>query len=388
MTFDTIALGSLLSVCLAATAQAQPTSAPSPEPSPSPSPASLRIGGFVDAYYAYNSNEPADHATSSPASAPPPSGTTRSASTWRRWTSRSTRSRSASGWRSASAPRPRWSTRRSRPGRSWAPRSGSTSSRRRPSGRPPTGRGLFEAGGIYPSHIGFEGFATQGQLELHALVAGRAVALLPDRASSSPTRFSEHWSGQLHVLNGWQIIGDNNSGKAVGTQIAYNADKLSASLQRASSARSCPATTTTYRVLGDVVLTRARPTPELSASAPPWTPRARAGPAARASPGGRSALYAALRPARLTYRVRAARRVLRRRGRRHLGHRADAQGVHRDARAPARVEHLILKLEGRYDSSSADVFAGEVTRRGRRPAAQGQPVPGPPGRRRVVLTPS
>ncbi|MCL4820905.1 MAG: outer membrane beta-barrel protein [Vicinamibacteria bacterium] len=32
---------------------------------------------------------------------------------------------------------------------------------------------------------------------------------------------TERWSGQIHVLNGWQGIADNNSGKSIGAQLAY-----------------------------------------------------------------------------------------------------------------------------------------------------------------------
>src|SRR5262245_59110258 len=62
MTSRTIVRGALLSACLAAPVHAQPSPSPSPEPSPSPSPAALRVGGFVDVYYAYNGNHPFDHA--------------------------------------------------------------------------------------------------------------------------------------------------------------------------------------------------------------------------------------------------------------------------------------------------------------------------------------
>ena len=78
--------------------------------------------------------------------------------------------------------------------------------------------------------------------------------------------FSDHWSGQLHVLNGWQIIGDNNDGKALGTQIAYYALEAVASASTASWARSCPDNDDDLRVLGDLVLTY-KATPSLSLGA-------------------------------------------------------------------------------------------------------------------------
>ena len=35
--------------------------------------------------------------------------------------------------------------------------------------------------------------------------------------------FDDAWSVQLHLINGWQRIGDNNNGKAIGTQVAWKA---------------------------------------------------------------------------------------------------------------------------------------------------------------------
>jgi hypothetical protein len=35
--------------------------------------------------------------------------------------------------------------------------------------------------------------------------------------------FDDAWSAQVHLLNGWQRIGDNNDAKAIGTQVAWKA---------------------------------------------------------------------------------------------------------------------------------------------------------------------
>jgi hypothetical protein len=37
------------------------------------------------------------------------------------------------------------------------------------------------------------------------------------------------WSTQVHLLNGWQVIADNNRGKSLGCQFAYAAGKFSPS---------------------------------------------------------------------------------------------------------------------------------------------------------------
>ena len=51
------------------------------------------------------------------------------------------------------------------------------------------------------------------------------------------------------------------------------------------------------------------------------------------------------------------------------------------------VAPLLLRLEGRYDRSSAFVFAGaERAPDGTRPAHGEEPVPAPPGRRGQLLT--
>src|SRR5207237_7581290 len=36
--------------------------------------------------------------------------------------------------------------------------------------------------------------------------------------------------GELHVINGWQLIKDNDNAKAIGGKIAYSGNRLSASL--------------------------------------------------------------------------------------------------------------------------------------------------------------
>ena len=90
----------------------------------------------------------------------------------------------------------------------------------------PVGRGLLLEAGIYPSHIGFESFFskdnwnyTRGWLGEFSpyYQAGLKVAYA----------FDEHWSAQIHLLNGWQVIGDHNRAKAVGTQIAWTGDRAS-----------------------------------------------------------------------------------------------------------------------------------------------------------------
>jgi hypothetical protein len=92
----------------------------------------------------------------------------------------------------------------------------------------PNDRLTLEAG-VYPSHIGFEGFFskdnwsyTRGWLAEYSPYYQTGI-----RANYA---FTPHWSGELHVLNGWQIINDNNDAKAIGGKIAYANGRLIAAL--------------------------------------------------------------------------------------------------------------------------------------------------------------
>jgi hypothetical protein len=84
-------------------------------------------------------------------------------------------------------------------------------------------------GGVYPSHIGFEGFFSKDNWNY---TRGWLGELTPyyQAGVKAAYAWSDRWSGQLHVLQGWQLIHDNNRGRSVGTQIAYSDNRLSASL--------------------------------------------------------------------------------------------------------------------------------------------------------------
>ncbi|WP_404367566.1 outer membrane beta-barrel protein [Corallococcus coralloides] len=81
--------------------------------------------------------------------------------------------------------------------------------------------------GIYPSHIGFESFQSQLNWTYTRSWMGEFSPYYQTGLKGT-WRFDERWSAQLHLLNGWQTIGDNNDGKALGTQVAYAGDRLSA----------------------------------------------------------------------------------------------------------------------------------------------------------------
>ena len=87
---------------------------------------------------------------------------------------------------------------------------------------------LLEAG-VYPSHIGLEGFYSKDNWNYTRAIMGESSPYYQAGVKASYA-FNSRWSGRVDLLNGWQIINDNNNGKAIGTQLAYNGSAFSASL--------------------------------------------------------------------------------------------------------------------------------------------------------------
>jgi hypothetical protein len=205
-------------------------------------------------------------------------------------------------------------------------------------------------GGIFPSHIGFEGFLSKDNWNYTRSWLGEFSPYYQTGLKASYA-FNSNWSGQLHVLNGWQIIGENNDGKSVGTQIAYNKDKLSASFNTFIGPELAN-DDDSLRMFGDVVLVY-KATPRLSLGASVdvgnqelpgaddahWTGIAAYGRYAASDrvafairaeqfddpDNGISGAAQKLRELTLTYEYRP-------------------------------TDHLILKIEGRHDRSTAAVF--------------------------------
>jgi hypothetical protein len=206
---------------------------------------------------------------------------------------------------------------------------------------------LLEAG-VFPCHVGMEGFYSKDNWNYTRSWLGEFSPYYVAGVKASYA-FNSRWSGQLHVLNGWQIINDNNDGKSVGTQLAYANGPLSASLNTFVGPE-LPNDDSTLRKLVDlVVLFRATPRLQLGTSvdlgrqeSAKWRGVAayarygfddRHAVALRAEQfhdpdNGISGAAQRLREATLTYEVRPQ-------------------------------DHLILKLETRYDRSTAPVFADD-----------------------------
>ncbi len=118
----------------------------------------------------------------------------------------------------------------------------------------------FEAG-VSPSHIGFEGFFSKDNWTYSR---GWLAEFSPyyQTGIHASYQFSAHWSGEVHVLNGWQIIGDNNDAKALGVKIAYASERLSASLNTFDGPE-LPNDNRDWRHFGDLIATF-KATPSLS----------------------------------------------------------------------------------------------------------------------------
>ncbi|HEX7193269.1 MAG TPA: outer membrane beta-barrel protein [Thermoanaerobaculia bacterium] len=82
--------------------------------------------------------------------------------------------------------------------------------------------------GIYPSHIGFEAYFSKDNWNYTRGWLGELSPYYQTGVKASRT-INKHWSAQLHVLRGWQNVSDSRAPKALGTQIAYNDTNWSAS---------------------------------------------------------------------------------------------------------------------------------------------------------------
>ncbi|MBM7114702.1 outer membrane beta-barrel protein [Archangium primigenium] len=219
--------------------------------------------------------------------------------------------------------------------------------------------------GVYPSHIGLESFQSQRNWSYTRSWMGELSPYYQTGLKGTWT-FSDTWSAQLHLLNGWQTIGENNRGKAVGTQVAYAGERLSASFNTFVGEEGT-GDDAGWRLFADGVATwRVTEAFSLAATADVATQRRRARPTAFWSAAG------------LNARVQLARAVA-------VAARAelfdDRDGVisgtaQRLVEGTATLEltpaePLVLKLEARHDRSTANVFGSFRT------SAEGTPLPVP-----------
>lgn len=224
-------------------------------------------------------------------------------------------------------------------------------------------RGLLLEAGVFPSHIGMEAFQTKDNWNYTRSWLGE---LSPYYQTGVKLAFplGRKWSGQVHLLNGWQVIADNNRGKSVGAQLAYASDKLSLALNGIAGAELAD-NDDDVRILGDLVATF-KVTPALSLGVSVDRAREGRGGAPAATWNG-VGVYARLAPP-------SSRRAVALRAESYADEAGAISGVAQTLREvtltfehrPA--ERLILKLEGRYDRSTAAVFARDEL------DADGQPL--------------
>jgi hypothetical protein len=113
----------------------------------------------------------------------------------------------------------------------------------------PIGSGLLLEAGIYPSHIGYESFFSKDNWNYTRGWMGEFSPYY-QAGIKAAYEFDAHWSAQLHVLNGWQLIGDNNRAKAVGTQVAWKNDRATFTFNTFAGPE-LPGDDTHWRLFGD-----------------------------------------------------------------------------------------------------------------------------------------
>jgi hypothetical protein len=217
--------------------------------------------------------------------------------------------------------------------------------------------------GVYPSHIGFESLQSQANWTYTRSWMGE-LSPYYQMGLMGIWRFSDRWSAHLHLLNGWQTLGENNRGKALGTKVAYEDERLSASFNTFIGEEGS-GDDTGLRLFGDLVATyKVTDAFGVAGTADVGTQR---------RPGQEVALWYGVG---LNARVQVARPVA-------VAARAElykdrdglisgtaqrlAEGTVTLEVKPA--EHLVLKLEARHDRSTAAVFGGSET------TPEGTPVP-------------
>lgn len=115
------------------------------------------------------------------------------------------------------------------------------------------GRGLRIDAGIFPCQIGFESALTRDNWNYTHSWLGNYSPFYQAGVKLAYS-FTDHLSGELHVLNGWQIVGDNNRGKSLGTKLAWSYDDWSLAVST-HLGPELPNDSSSLRSLVDVVAT-------------------------------------------------------------------------------------------------------------------------------------
>ena len=120
---------------------------------------------------------------------------------------------------------------------------------------------LTVEGGIFPSHIGFESFYSKDNWNYMRSWPGELSPFYQTGVHAA-YQFDSHWSGEVHLLNGWQLIKDNNEAKAIGGKVAYTNSRLTASFNTFDGPE-LPHDNAHWRHFGDLIAVY-KVTPKLS----------------------------------------------------------------------------------------------------------------------------
>lgn len=213
--------------------------------------------------------------------------------------------------------------------------------------------GVLVEAGIYPSHIGLESLYSKDNFNYTRSWLGELSPYYQTGVKVS-YGFSERWSGQIHLLNGWQLIHDNNDARAVGTQIAYSAGPVFASLNTFVGAE-LPDDDESLRSLVDLLIVyRATPALQLGAVVDVGAQEL---PGAGSANWDGAGVYAR--------QALSDRHALALRAEQFRDREAGISGAAQTLREVTLTyelrarDNFILKLETRYDRSTAMVFADE-----------------------------
>jgi hypothetical protein len=211
--------------------------------------------------------------------------------------------------------------------------------------------GLVLEAGIYPSHIGLEGFYAKENWNYTRSWLGELSPYYQTGIKASYS-FNGHWSAQFHVVNGWQLIHDNNDGKSIGTQLAYTNGPVTASLNTFIGPELADDNDSLRKLVDVVVLYRVTPKMQLGGSFDLGAQERPNAGDARWRGAGALGRYAFTERHAIVIRAEEFRDP-------DAGISGSAQTL-REATLTYELrprEHLILKFETRYDRSTARVFA-------------------------------
>jgi hypothetical protein len=114
---------------------------------------------------------------------------------------------------------------------------------------------------IFPSHIGFEFFYSKDNWNYTRSWPGELSPFYQTGVRAT-YQFNKRWSGEVHILNGWQLINDNNDAKAISGKIAYTDDRLTVSFNTFDGPE-LPHDNSHWRHFGNLIATW-KMTPKLS----------------------------------------------------------------------------------------------------------------------------